>query len=128
MRSRYITFVLAVLFAVYGAGCAAFLVGGAIGGGTAVYIKGQMEETFNKPVHGVHEATLAALKELNMPVVEDTHDNTSAKIKSKVASGEDVWIDISALSNTDSKVTVRVGIMGDEGKSTAILNTINKHL
>lgn len=128
MRLRYVTLVLAVLFAVYGAGCAAFVAGGAIGGGGAVYIKGQVEETFNKPVHRVHGATLAALRELNMPLFEDTHDNTSAKIKSKVASGEDVWIDISALSNTDSKVTVRVGIMGDQGKSMAILNTVQQHL
>ncbi len=128
MRLRHFTFVLAVLFAIYGAGCVAFVAGGAIGGGAAVYVKGQMDETFNKPVHKVHNATLAALRELNMPLFEDTHDNTSAKIKSKVVSGEDVWIEISALSNTDSKVTVRVGIMGDEGKSSAILNTIQKHL
>ena len=128
MRSRHIAFVLAVMFAIFGTGCAALLAGGAIGGGTAVYIKGQMEETFNQPVPNVHEATLAALKELNMPVIEDTHDNTSAKMKSVVASGENVWIDISALSNTAAKVTLRVGTMGDEGKSTAILNTIQKHL
>jgi hypothetical protein len=128
MRSRHITFVLAVLFAVYGAGCAAFVAGGAIGGGTAVYVKGQVEQTFNNSVPQVHEATLAALKELNMPVVEDVHDETSAKMKSVVASGEEVWIDISALSNTASKVTLRVGTMGDEGKSTTILNTIHKNL
>ncbi len=128
MRSRHFAVVLAVLFAIYGIGCAAFVAGGAIGGGTAVYIKGQVEETFNNPVPRVHEATLAALKDLNMPVIEDTHDSTSAKMKSVVASGEDVWIDISALSNTASKMTIRVGTLGDEGKSTAILNTVHKHI
>ncbi len=128
MRSRKILFVWAVLFVICGTGCAAFLVGGAVGGGTAVYIKGQVEETFNNSVHRVHEATLAALNDLNMPVIEDTHDSTSAKMKSIVASGENVWIDISALSNTASKVTIRVGTMGDEGKATSILNTIHKHL
>jgi len=128
MRLRHIAFILAVPFAIYGSGCAAFVAGGAIGGGTAVYVKGQVEQTFNNSVPHVHEATLAALKELNMPVVEDVHDETGAKMKSVVASGEDVWIDISALSNTASKVTVRVGTMGDEGKSTAILDTIHKNL
>ena len=128
MRSRKIVFVWALLFAICGTGCAALLVGGAVGGGTAVYIKGQVEETFNNPVYRVHEATLAAFKDLNMPVIEDTYDSTSAKMKSIVASGEDVWIDISALSNTASKVTIRVGTMGDQGKASAILNTIHKHL
>ncbi len=128
MRSRHIVFVLAVLFAIYGAGCVAFVAGGAIGGGTAVYVKGQVEQTFDHSVPRVHRATLAALKELNMPVIEDKHDETSAKMKSVVASGEDVWIDISALSNTASKETIRVGTMGDEGKSNTILNAIHKNL
>ncbi len=127
MRSRNM-FVWAVLFVFCCTGCAAFVVGGAVGGGTAVYIKGQVEETFNHPVHRVHEATLAALKHLNMPVIEDTHDSFSAKMKSVLASGENVWIDISVLSNTDSKVTIRVGTLGDEGKSRSILDTIQKHL
>ncbi len=128
MRSRRIVFVLLLLFAVSSSGCAALVVGAAAGGGTAVYIKGQVEQTFSHSVPRVHEATLAALKELNMPVIEDNHDDTSAKMKSVVASGEDVWINISALSNTASKVTVRVGTMGDEGKSTAIINKIEKNL
>ena len=76
----------------------------------------------------VHTATLAALKELELPVIEDKKDQMSAKIESRFADGKTVWIDIDAVTNDSSKVTIRVGTFGDEVRSRKILDRIHHHL
>ena len=45
-------------------------------------------------VPAVHDASISALKDLNLPIIEDNNDKLSAKIKSKFADGSDVWIEI----------------------------------
>jgi hypothetical protein len=42
--------------------------------------------------------------------------------------GDDVWVEIESVTAESSKVTVRVGILGDEHKSRQILDGIHKHL
>ncbi|MGD0885014.1 MAG: DUF3568 family protein [Thermodesulfovibrionales bacterium] len=117
-----------VLLAVQLSGCVALVAGGAAGAGTVVYVKGQLNEDLNAPVSKVYDASLAALKELELPIIEDNHDSLSAKIKSKFADGDDVWIQIESVTAESSKITLRVGIMGDENKSRKISNAIHKHL
>ncbi len=109
-------------------GCAALLLGGAAGAGSVVYVKGQLKDTMRAPVTTVHTASIAALKELGLPVIEDNHDSLSAKIKSRFADGQDVWIDIEYGTVESSRITIRVGIVGDEVKSRQILDSIKQHL
>jgi hypothetical protein len=118
----------AVFLATQLAGCAALLVGGAAGAGSIVYVKGQLNEDMSASVLRVHDASISALKELNLPVIEDSHDNLSAKIKSHFADGSDVWIQIESRAAESSRIRVRVGILGDEYKSRQILDGIHKHL
>ncbi|HXX59036.1 MAG TPA: DUF3568 family protein [Thermodesulfovibrionales bacterium] len=110
------------------AGCAAVVVGGAAGAGTVVYLKGRLNEDINAPVSSVYDASISALKDLELPIIEDSHDTLSAKIKSRFADGDDVWIQIESLTAESSKITIRVGIMGDEYKSRQIINGIHRHL
>ena len=110
------------------AGCAALLVGGAAGAGSVVYVKGQLKEDMSASVPAVHNASISALKDLNLPIIEDNHDNLSAKIKSKSADGQDVWIEIESVTAESSKITIRVGVMGDKNKSRQILDGIHKYL
>ncbi len=109
-------------------GCAALLLGGAAGAGSVVYVKGQLKEDMNASVPSVYAASISALKELNLPITEDKHDNLSAKVKSRFADGQDVWIDVEYLSVESSKLTIRVGVMGDERKSRQILDAVHRHL
>ena len=119
---------LFMYFAITFAGCAALLVGGAAGAGSVVYVKGQLKENMTAPVAAVHNASISALKELNLPIIEDNKDKLSAKIKSKVANGDDVWIEIESVTAESSKITIRVGILGDQQKSRQILDGIRRHL
>ena len=118
----------AVLTVTQLAGCAALLVGGAAGAGSVVYIKGRLNEDMNASASKVHDASISALRELNLPIIEDKHDNLSAKIKSRFADGSDVWIEIQSLAAESSKITIRVGLLGDEYKSRQILDGIHKYL
>ncbi len=117
-----------VLLALQLAGCAALLVGGAAGAGAVVYVKGQLNENMNASVSRVHGASISALGDLKLPIIEDNHDRLSAKIKSQFADGSDVWIEIESVTSESSKITVRVGVTGDEGKSRQILDAIHRHL
>ena len=117
-----------MLFALQLTGCAALLVGGAAGAGSVVYVKGQLKEDMAASVPVVHDASISALKELNLPIIEDAHDKLSAKITSRFADGNDVWIEIESVTAESSKITIRVGVMGDEQKSRQILDVIHKHL
>ena len=117
-----------MLFAIELPGCVALLLGGAAGAGSVVYVKGQLKEDMAASVPRVHDASISTLKELNLPIIEDNHDSLSAKIKSKFADGDDVWIQIESVTAESSKITLRVGIMGDENKSRKISNAIHKHL
>jgi hypothetical protein len=117
-----------VLLTMHLVGCAAVVVGGAAGAGTVVYVKGQLNEDINASVSKVYDASLSALKELELPIIEDNHDTLSAKIKSKFADGDDVWIQIESVTAESSKITIRVGVMGDENKSRRIIDAIHRHL
>ena len=117
-----------VFFAISVSGCAALLLGGAAGAGSVVYVKGQLKEDIAVNVTAVHGASISALKNLNLPIIEDNYDKLSARIKSRFASGEDVWIDIESITTESSRITIRVGILGDQNKSRQILDGIHKYL
>jgi hypothetical protein len=109
------------------AGC--WLVVGAAGGAAgAIYVKGRLKDRFDAPVARVHEAPRAALKEMGLSLHEDKADQLSAQVESKFADGTRVWVTINADGNESSKISIRVGVMGDEGRSRAILDSIKKHL
>jgi hypothetical protein len=106
-----------VLLSMQMEGCVALVAGGAAGAGTVVYIKGQLNEDINAPVTKVYAASISTLKDLGLPI-----------IKSEFADGSNVWIEIESLTSESCKVTIRVGIMGDEYKSRQILDHIHKHI
>ena len=109
-------------------GCATLLVGVAVGAGGVVWAKERLEEKFTVSVSKVHEAALKALEELELPVNEDKKDKLTAKIRSEFADGKRIWIDIQSLSESSAKITIRVGMFGDEAKSRKLLDTIHRHM
>ena len=129
MRYSRITAAFLVMITAFQlAGCAALLVGGAVGAGSVVYIKGQLNEDMAVSVRKVHDAAILSLRELGLPIIEDKHDRLSASVKARTADGSDVWISVESRTQDSSKITVRVGIMGDEQKSRQILDAIHRNL
>jgi hypothetical protein len=109
-------------------GCVAAVVGGAAGAGTVIYVKGQVEDNVNASTTAVYHAVIAALKELQMPVIGDEHDGLSVELKSRFADGKSAWIKVTSATTVSSKLAIRVGTFGDENRSRVLLTEIEKHL
>ncbi|MDA8087768.1 MAG: DUF3568 family protein [Nitrospiraceae bacterium] len=110
------------------AACAAVVAGGIIGAGGITYINGELREDVNRSADKTYAATIRALKDLGMPVLEDRHDKLTARVKSRLATGEDVLISIDSVTGSTSKLGIRVGLIGDKYKSRMILDRINSNL
>jgi len=110
------------------AGCVAFVAGAAGGGTGAVYVLGDLEKDIARPVPVVQRASVSALQELGLPIQSQTGDQLSARIESEFADGKSVRIDIESEQQNRSKLSIRVGVFGNERRSRRILEAIERHL
>jgi hypothetical protein len=89
---------------------------------------GKLEEDVEAPVLKVQRATVAGLKDLDLPLVKETGDKLTAEIESRSADGKTVRIHIDSVSTSKSHVTIRVGWFGDEARSRRILEAIHRRI
>jgi hypothetical protein len=126
--SRVSGFVLCAMLAFLCSGCFSMVVGAAGGVAGAVYVMGKLKDELNYDVSVVHKATLAALAELDLKLLEDKVDKLSAHVESEFSGGEHVWIDLESLSNSRTSLTIRVGVTGNEVRARTIYDAIKRHL
>ena len=123
-------FLLLAVIAISGltqAGCF-FLVGAAAGVGSYVWLNGALEQNLDASAARVHDAALRALKKQKLSIVQDKDDRLQSRILAEFASGENVHVDIDALTEQSSKIRIRVGIMGNRAKSETILAAVKRYL
>ena len=120
--------VLLGVAAFYLNGCIPLVVGAAAGAGSIIWAKGALQEDLKKPLDRVYNATKTALKEMELPIQVDKKDNLTAKVESEFVDGKHVRIDLNYISKNSSKISIRVGTLGDEIRSREISQTIMKHL
>lgn len=109
-------------------GCFALLLGAAAGAGGVVYVKGGLVQNVDETVEDIHKASLAAVKDLGLFLTADELNRHSAQIKAEYGDGKKVNIKIDAITEFVSKITVRVGLIGNQEDSRLILNAIEKKL
>lgn len=109
-------------------GCFALLVGAAVGAGTAVWMGGKLQQDFTTSVDRAHNAAVATLKKLQLPVIVDRKDKMTAKLESEYSDGKHVWVDVEYRTKTVTRVAIRVGTLGDEVRSREILDNISRQL
>ena len=127
-RSRVPGLVLCVVLASFCSGCFWMAVGAAGGAAGAVYVMGKLKDEMNYDVSTVHKATVAALAELELKVLEDKADRVTAHVESEFSDSEHVWIDMESLVNSRTSLTIRVGVMGNEVRARKIHDAIKRHL
>ena len=120
--------VLGLLLAAVGTSGCILLVGAGGGVAGSKYFGGKLDAEMNAPVEKVHQATVAGLKSLGLPLVINEGDKLSAKLESRTVDDKKVAIAIGFVSETQSKLSIRVGIIGDEKRSRSILNAIQAEL
>ncbi len=109
-------------------GCFALLVGAAAGAGAAFWVNGDLETNLDASVASAHRATIAGLKRLKLPITMDKQTLHDAEIRSSYADGTSVQIVIKSITEKTSKMHIRVGTVGDQVRSEAIMNSIQKYL
>jgi hypothetical protein len=126
--SRVSGFVLSVVLAFFSSGCFWMAVGAAGGVAGTVYMMGKLKDEVNSNVSVVHKATVAALAELELKVLEDKSDKVTAHVESEFSDGEHVWIDLESLWGSRTSLTIRVGVTGNEVRARKICDAIKRHL
>ena len=104
------------------------LAGAAVGGSGVAYALGKLEHNVDEDLERTHKATLKALEKLDMYVVSEKVLFKSSKIEAQTVEGKEVKIDIESLTEKASKISIRVGLVGDEERSYMILGAIQKQL
>ena len=109
-------------------GCIALAVGAAAGVAGATYVLGKLTDEVNHEVPVVHRAATRAMNELDLKLSEDRSDQLAAHMESEFADGTNVWIDMQSIAEGRTKLTVRVGVTGDEVRARKIHEAIKRHL
>ncbi|MBW2107225.1 MAG: DUF3568 family protein [Deltaproteobacteria bacterium] len=112
----------------FGCAPAAILAGGVAGAAGVVWVKGSLEETLTVPLDRVHQAALDAIKAFELPVQKDRKDKMSAVLAARFADGKHLQVQLVSLAESSTKVSIRVGVFGDEARSRRLLKEIQRRL
>lgn len=119
---------LMLLLALVGAlqGCPMILMGAGATGGVAgtTYAKGELEQIHAAPYNTVWDATLHALRTMNVAVSETQKDQISAKAVGVGLDGTSVTVTVLPVTRDATSVRVRVGTFGDRPASERIQGEI----
>ena len=118
---------LSLCFSVTLYGCAAVVVGGAGVAATYNYFEGKLTITRNVTVDTAYNAGIRAAKDLELVIEKRSKNLTKASISGKDGD-RPFWIWISAENAVNSKISVRVGLLGDQMASERIQQSIQKFL
>lgn len=119
---------LGLLLATVGTSGCILLLGAAGGVAGSKYVGGKLDAEINAPVEKVHQASVAGLKSLGLPLVKNQGDKLAAELESRTVDDKKIVIAIGFVSETQSKLSIRVGTIGDEKRSRSILNAIQAEL
>ncbi len=125
--SRVVLIGLLISSTVILSGCLAAAVGvGAVGG--VVYIKGALEAVEAKDIETVYAATKKAASQLGLMVTNDFIDAHSAEISGRDGEDRKTVIKLQSTSAETTKVSIRVGLFGNELRSSYIYQKIHENL
>ena len=110
-------------------GCFALIAGTAGSVGTAVWLSGKLTQEFHSPYEQTIAAAKKALESLDLALTKETQEDAVAQLRSKYSDGSEVWVDIRKVSDSSSKVEVRVGAIGSNKEAASkILKRIQQFL
>ncbi len=109
-------------------GCAALLIGAVAGAGTVTYLQGELKQNVDAPLQKAHKAAVKALADNKIFIFNDVLTSKDASLNGEYADGTKVRVSITSLTPNASSIHIRVGKVGDEEKSIAIMDKILNHL
>lgn len=110
-------------------GCFLLLAGAAGGAGTAVWLSGKLSQEFHASYERTVDATEKALKSLDLKIAKVSREDTVTQFRSEYNDGKEIWVDVRRITDTSSKVEIRVGAVSpDKAAADKILKRIQKYL
>lgn len=104
------------------------LAAGAAGAAGAAWYMGELKSTLEANPPEVVRAAERALESMNMKIDSSTSSDLDGKVTAHSSLDKQVTINVERASDHKSKIGIRVGTMGDEEQSRAILDRIQKKL
>ena len=108
-------------------GCV-FLLGAGAGVGSYSFVKGNLTKTYPVKINKAYHASIRALKSLEMKVTEKNKDAFAGKITALRGNGTKVVIRIKTEDTGVTRISVRVGLVGNKSVSEKIQARIAKYL
>ena len=128
MRKRRIALIVLLAGAAVSlSGCVVAAVGAGVVG-TVAYVTGDLEAVEARKLDEVHDATLEAMKALDLHVTKQTKDALSAVIVARDAQDKKITVKLNATGSEVTELSIRVGAFGNEEKSRLIYKEIRRNL
>ncbi len=108
-------------------GCVA-IVAGAGAGAAVAYVRGDLDSTLDGSVEKALGGVNKAITQLQFAKVSENKDALQAIVVARNAADKRIEIRVEKLTDTSSKVKIRVGTFGDEALSLTILEKIKSNL
>lgn len=92
------------------------------------WVSGELKAKLNYPIQSVYAASVEALEELELNMVSKDQDKLVAMISVRNAGGEEIEVDINALSDYSSMLKIKVRSFGGEDQAKIIYKDIKERL
>lgn len=109
-------------------GCSSESAGPADTAGKTLYSWGELNATESAGIEKVYGASLKAVEELKLPIIQKGVDAMSGKIVTRDVEDKKIIITLTAVTDGMTKLSIKVGTLGDEGKSKLIYEQIKKKM
>jgi ABC-type Fe3+-hydroxamate transport system substrate-binding protein len=111
-------------------GCVLLVAGAAAGaaGAGAMYAKGDLETTLQARPPRIVAASEKAFEEMNIARLSSASTELDGKVVGRTASDKKVTVTVKTEGEKLSKLSIRVGVFGDEALSRQILEKIKKEV
>jgi len=96
--------------------------------GTVVYAYRHLDATLAEDYTKVFEAARKAVKDLEFSKVSENKDAFAAVLEAHTSLDKEVEITITNSGKNLTNIKIRVGVIGDQGISLAVLDKIKTHL
>lgn len=102
--------------------------GAAAAAGTMAYVEGELDTTYAASLNRTWDATMAALKESQLRIVEQQKDIAHATITARRVDNAPVTVSLDQAGPNTTSVKIRVGTFGDAEASRVINRRIAARL
>lgn len=128
LRLRILAVTLAVMPVAWTAGCFAVAAGAAAGAATVAYVRGELSASISRNIDDVDRATNRAAEQLGFARINESSDALARVITLRTAEDKKIEVRLNRTTDHLTSVKIRVGLLGDEAISRALLDKINANL